>query len=318
MRVGAGTSARFFCIEPSITLARVPLILPSFAKVNLYLRVLGKRGDGYHDIFTVFQTVSLHDKLSFELISTGIELECDDTNVPKGESNLAVKAAELLRERYRVGAGVRIKIEKNIPMGGGLGGGSSNAAVSLIGLSRLWGLGLNPEHLMAEASLLGSDVPFFLYGGTALGTGRGTDVELTNDIEGPYMLLITPGVHVDTALAYADLKTQNLTNDDANRILRVCRSEAGSCDLIHSALINDFETVVFARFPEIGRVKQVLKELGASRVSMSGSGASVFAVFDKEETRQTALKALDREVNWRKFVVAAVSRNEYREALEIA
>ena len=127
------------------------------------------------------------------------------------------------------------------------------------------------------------------------------------------MLIVTPDVHVSTAMAYAGLGAENLTNEASNRILRVCRSEAESPDFLYTAATNDFETTVFAKHPEIRRVKQTLNELGAARAMMSGSGASVFAIFDKEETRQTAMKALDNEVNWRKFAVAAVSRNAYRE-----
>jgi len=214
--------------------------------------------------------------------------------------------------------GARISLVKRIPMGGGLGGGSSNAASALIGLNRLWGLGLSNDQLASIGSEIGSDVPFFLAGGTSLGIGRGTDIEPISDFDAGFMVLIAPGVHVSTVAAYVDLNAENLTNSEVNRILRVCRSEAESPDFLRSALINDFEPTVFAEFPEIGRAKQRLIELGASRALMSGSGSSVFGIFEKEETRQTALKALDNEVNWRKFAVAAVSRSEYREKMGIA
>ena len=287
--------------------------LPSFAKVNLHLRVLGKRDDGFHDIFTVFQTVSLADELSFEP-ADALELVCDDPGVPTDATNLIWRAAKALNPD----GGARISLVKRIPMGGGLGGGSSNAATALIGLNRLWQLGLSTMQLASIGAEIGSDVPFFLEGGTAIGVGRGTDVEAIPDMGAPFMVLIAPGAHVSTAAAYADLNAENLTNTDLNRILRVCRSEAGSPDFLRSALINDFEPTVFAKFPEIGRAKQRLTELGASRALMSGSGSSVFGIFDKEETRQTALKALDNEVNWRKFAVAALSRSEYREKMGIA
>lgn len=287
--------------------------LPSFAKINLHLRVLGKRDDGFHEIFTVFQTISLADELTLEP-SDGLELICDDPAVPIDESNLILRAAKALNP---VG-GARISLVKRSPMGGGLGGGSSNAAAALIGLNRLWGLRLNETQLGSIGAGIGSDVPFFLSGGTGLGVGTGTDTEAMPDVDLGPMILITPNVHVSTAAAYAGLHAENLTNGDLNRILRVCRSEAESPDFLRSALINDFEPTVFAEFPEIGRAKQRLLELGASRALMSGSGASVFGIFDKEETRQTALKALDKEVNWRKFAVAAVSRSEYREKMGIA
>ena len=133
-----------------------------------------------------------------------------------------------------------------------------------------------------------------------------------------HMVIVTPNVHVSTAEAYAGLGAESLTFEESNRILRVCRSEAESEDFLLSAARNDFEPTVFAAFPEIGRAKQKLEELGATRAMMSGSGASVFAIFDNEETRQAALKALDREVDWRRFAVAAVSRDEYRARLGMA
>ena len=286
--------------------------LPSFAKINLHLRVLGKRDDGFHEIVTVFQTVSLADKISFEPADK-LELVCDDPAVPTDETNLILRAARALDPDR----GARVSLVKRIPMGGGLGGGSSNAATALIGLNRLWNAGFDAGRLAAMGAEIGSDVPFFLSGGTGLGIGRGNEIEEMPDLDARPMLVITPDVHVSTAAAYASLRSENLTNNDLNRILRVCRSEAESPDFLRSALINDFEPVVFAEFPEIGRAKQRLIELGADHALMSGSGASVFGIFDKEETRQAALKALDNEVNWRRFAVAAVSRDEYRDKLGI-
>jgi 4-diphosphocytidyl-2-C-methyl-D-erythritol kinase len=291
----------------------VAFTLPSFAKINLHLRILGKRADGFHEIFTVFQTVSLADELTFEHADR-LNLDCDDSQVPIDESNLIVRAARLLEPTLAA----KISLKKVIPIGGGLGGGSSNAAVALIGLNKLWGLGRTADELARIGEALGSDVPFFISGGTSIGSGRGEKIEPSADLAAPYAIIITPAEQVSTAVAYAGLRAESLTNDGVNRILRVCRSEAESPDFLQSALINDFEPTVFAEFPEIGRAKQKLVELGASQALMSGSGASVFGIFDKEETRQTALKALDDEVNWRKFAVAAVSRSEYREKLGIA
>ena len=287
--------------------------LPSFAKINLHLRVLGKRDDGYHEIFTVFQTVSLADELTFEPADT-LGLVCDDPAVPTDGMNLIFRAARALDPDR----GARVSLVKRIPIGGGLGGGSSNAASALIGLNRLWGLGLSVDQLASIGAGIGSDVPFFLSGGTGIGIERGADIEAVPDFDGGLMVLVTPDVHVSTAAAYASLHAENLTNGDLNRILRVCRSEAESTDFLRSTLINDFEPTVFAEFPEIGRAKQGLIELGADQALMSGSGASVFGIFDKEETRQAALKALDNEVNWRRFAVAAISRSEYREKMGIA
>lgn len=293
-------------MQPSFT-------LPSFAKVNLQLRVLGKRGDGFHEIFTVFQTISLHDRITIEA-SSELELTTGDAAIPTDGRNLIIRAAALLRERYSVSLGAKIHLEKAIPSPGGLGGGSSNAAVALMALPRLWNIDVPAADLHAIAAELGSDVPFFLYGGTAVGTGRGEEIEPIPDKNAEFMIIVTPDIAVSTAEAFAGIGARSLTNTGSNRILRVCRFEADSLDLRHSVLINDFESSVFAAHPEIGEVKETLLGLGAVNALLCGSGASVFGIFDKEETRQTAMKALDIKSTWRTFAVAAISRSEYREA----
>lgn len=314
---GTKSESTLFYIRPVASYPRAmqpAFRLPSFAKINCTLRILGKREDGFHELFTVFQTISLHDSISF-CEADSLELTCDDASVPTDERNLIVKAATSLRQRYDVGHGAGIHLEKSIPSPGGLGGGSSNAAVTLIGLRRLWGLAATDEELYDIAAGLGSDVPFFLYGGTAIGTGRGEMIEPVDDAPQQLLLVVTPEISVSTRDAFAAIDAANLTNTNPNRILRVCRLEAESLDLRHSALVNDFEASVFAAFPEIRRVKETLLGLGAVNAAMSGSGASVFAVFEKEETRQTAQKALDHRSTWRKFAVSTVKRSEYREML---
>ncbi|MEP6944484.1 MAG: 4-(cytidine 5'-diphospho)-2-C-methyl-D-erythritol kinase [Acidobacteriota bacterium] len=287
--------------------------LPSFAKVNLHLRIAGKRADGFHEICTVFQAISLRDTLTFREADS-LQMTCSDASIPVDSDNIIMRAAQLLEELVGNGRGADIHLQKRIPSPGGLGGGSSNAAAALIGLTRLWEVELPAAEMHAIAAALGSDVPFFLTGGTAMGTGRGEIIEPIDDKTGPYMLVVTPAIDVSTAKAYPSLHAPNLTFDDPDLILRVCRDDARSLDLHLSVLINDFEHSVFEAFPEIGEVKQELLKLGAVNALLSGSGASVFAVFDKEETRQAAIKALDIRSTWRKFAVAAVSRSEYREA----
>lgn len=286
--------------------------LPSFAKINWLLKILGKRQDGFHELCTVFQTVSLCDRLTFRR-AVDLRLECSDASLPTGGRNLIIRAAEILRERYQVESGADIYLEKNIPSPGGLGGGSSNAAVALIGLDRLWGLNADFEELAAIGAELGSDVPYFFTGGTAIGTGRGEIIEPIAEIREEKLLIVTPDEAVSTADAFGRLNTEDLTKRDPNHILQICRFDAGPGNLRHTALENDFEASVFAVHPEIKRVKETLLGLGAEQALMSGSGASVFAIFDKKETRQTALKALEIESSWRKFAVAAVSRDTYRE-----
>ncbi len=285
--------------------------LPSFAKINLVLRVLGRREDGFHEIVTLLQTISLQDTLSFEPLDDGVELACNDPNIPLDENNLIVKAARALQDELRIKHGARIELRKSIPMRGGLGGGSSNAAVTLIGLSRLWSPEVSIHKLHEVAAAIGSDVPFFLQGGTALATGTGTKIETRSDLSIGPMMVVTPDVQVSTQGAYADLRATSLTSEDAERILLNYRFEADE----GFWMVNDFEKSVFAAFPEVAGVKATLLELGATNALMSGSGASVFGIFENEETRRTTLKALGERTDWRSFAVAAVSRSEYREKL---
>ncbi len=163
--------------------------LPSFAKLNLLLRVIGKREDGFHELFTIFQTVSLQDTIRFAH-SDKLELGCDDPAIPTDDRNLILRAANALREFADVEKGADIYLEKQIPSPGGLGGGSSNAAVALIGLSRLWELDIAANDLQAISARLGSDVPFFLHGGTAIGTGRGELIEPIDDISEQFLLIV--------------------------------------------------------------------------------------------------------------------------------
>lgn len=288
-------------------------MLPSYAKINWFLRVLGKREDGFHELCTVFQTISLHDKLFF-FEDKEIRLTCDNDKIPVDEKNLVVKAANILKERFGVKKGASIHLEKNIPSPGGLGGGSSNAAIALLGLAMLWELKIGFEELVEIGAQIGSDAPFFFFGGTALGTGRGTEIKPIEDLRENFLLIITPNVDVSTKDAFKRLNASRLTNEASKSILQICLSEAETLDLRQGNLKNDFERTVFAIEPEIERVKEKLLELGAIQALLSGSGASVFAVFDKQETRQTAQKALNE--NWRRFAVATISRREYREALK--
>ena len=288
--------------------------LPSFAKINWLLRILGRRDDGYHELCTMFQTISLFDEITFEE-ADGVTLTCSDANIPTDETNLIVKAALYLKNEFAVTRGARIHLEKRIPAPGGLGGGSSNAAIALLGLATLWNLKIGFEKLIDTGARLGSDVPFFFYGGAALGRGRGTEILPLPDRREKFMLIVTPDINVSTAEAFARVNAPRLTNQTSKSILKICQNEAESFRLRQSALTNDFEKSVFEFQPEIGRVKEKLLESGARQAVLSGSGASVFALFDNQETRQATLKALEEEKNWRKFAVATVSREEYRAAL---
>jgi 4-diphosphocytidyl-2-C-methyl-D-erythritol kinase len=308
--------ASSFFISYARKMPETTFALPSFAKINWFLRILGKRDDGFHELCTVFQTVSLHDLLIFTE-SDELILTCDSENIPTDDRNLIVSAAKLLSQKYDIKKGAKIHLEKRIPAPGGLGGGSSNAAVALIGLSKLWGLKTDFDELSEIGKQLGSDVPFFFHGGTAFGTGRGTEIFPLKDLEEKFILIVTPAVAVSTAAAFARINAAHLTNNDSKSILQICRSEAQTLDLRQSELVNDFEKTVFENEFEIKRVKEKLLDYGSVRALMSGSGASVFGVFDAEEKLKIASDELKSEKSWRVFSVRTISRREYQTLLEI-
>lgn len=290
--------------------------LPSFAKINLLLRILGRRSDNFHELCTVFQTVSLKDYLTFGE-DERIVLTCGDDKIPLGDANLIVKAAKLLQENFKIKKGASVYLEKNIPAPGGLGGGSSNAAVALIGLSRLWKIETNLAELERLGKLLGSDVPFFFCGGTAAGTERGDKITEMKDIQPELLLVVTPDVAVSTAEAFRKINAPNLTNNSSKSILQICCDEANSLRLPQTKLQNDFENTIFNIEPEISLVKQKLISFGAKQALLSGSGASVFAFFDDEQGLRLAFDNLKREHDWRVFSARTVSRGEYRNSLNL-
>jgi 4-diphosphocytidyl-2-C-methyl-D-erythritol kinase len=294
--------------------------LPSFAKINLGLCILGKRPDGYHEIRTVLQTISLHDNLSFGCHQEPeILFSCEDPRIPIDQSNLVVRAARALKDRYRIKGGATIALEKRIPVEGGLGGGSSNAAITLLGLAHLWHLTPSVPELIEIASGLGADVPFFLYGGRALATGIGTTISSLTDGSPQHLLIVAPRAKVSSAEAYKALRSTALTTPKSNSILAVSHGAANSEDWDQwrppEDLANDFEQVIFDIEPEIGRAKNVLLQAGARGALLAGSGSSVFGIFDNREAQQRALEEIRAESGWRIFSCDTLSREEYFRAL---
>ena len=299
------------------------LSLPSFAKVNLFLRVLGKRADGYHEIQTVLQTISLQDTLHISVTAgNDAVFVCNHAAVPADASNLVVQAVAALRERFSGTGGYRIELAKRIPPQGGLGGGSSNAAVTLLALTQLWELPASREDLIEIAAALGADVPFFLEGGCALASGIGTELTSLPDPHKQQMLVVTPAVTVSTATAYQSLKAPALTTSEAASILAISRTQATFSDLKPRALCdhleNDFERVIFDIEPEIRRVKEALMQAGARCALLAGSGSSVFGIFENDEVLSSAAQKLSNEGGWRIFSCATLSRDEYFHALSSA
>jgi 4-diphosphocytidyl-2-C-methyl-D-erythritol kinase len=297
-------------------LTTTTLRLPSFAKINWLLQILGKRTDGYHEILTVLQTISLSDELTFDLRENSeVILHCDDAAIPTDDSNLIIKAALALREQLQTTPGVEIRLAKKIPAKGGLGGASSNAAVTLLALNFLWRTGLKRDQLMQIASRLGADVPFFLAAGRCLGTGTGTNISELPDGPKQRLIVVTPNAAVSTANAYASLNTAALTTSESASILSSSLAEPVSADSGQRPLRNDFERVIFEIEPEIGRVKVALLEAGARGALLAGSGSSVFGVFDNERARDGAVDKLRCEARWKVFSCETLGRAEFHSAM---
>jgi 4-diphosphocytidyl-2-C-methyl-D-erythritol kinase len=259
------------------------LRLPSFAKVNLGLEVLGTRADGYHELRTIFQAISLHDDIELRPHPATIEVRCDHPDVPTDHTNLAWRAAEELRRFAEISKGVTITITKRIPVAGGLGGGSSNAAVVLLGLDRLWRLGLGPARLHPLARRLGADVPFFLMGGTALGLGRGDEVyPLLRQVKA-HVVVVDPGRPLATAAVFRRLDQRLTPRENANNIFRFVSSQLDGQGEAFPGLSNDLERAALDEDPgleTLGRdIRGILVQEGALFVSLSGSGAAFFGVF---------------------------------------
>ncbi len=290
--------------------------MQSFAKINWRLRVLGRRADGFHELRTIFQTVTLHDNLTFTARDGDkLYLTSDSPDIPVDESNLILRAAVALRDRCGIQKGASIHLEKVIPVEAGLGGGSSNAAIALIGLAHLWEIETNKQELTELGAGLGADVPFFLTGGTALGTGLGTEVSPINEVGAEYLLIVKPAAKVSTIEAYKALNSPALTKVESDIILSISRADEQFTDSYPIALHNDFEPVVFPLNPEIERAKDALLNLGAQSSLLAGSGSSVFGVFENSVAREHALETLKKESEWRVFPCATLTRRAYLRAL---
>jgi 4-diphosphocytidyl-2-C-methyl-D-erythritol kinase len=296
--------------------------LKAFAKLNLGLRILYKRPDHYHEIRTVFQTISLADTLDVEFCkarSTSIEIH----GTPEIPDNLVERAARKILQAMDMEARVLVRLKKRIPAGAGLGGGSSDAAAVLLALPVLAGKPVAPEELHTMATQLGSDVPFFLEGGAALGLGRGEELYPLPDRPGTRALLVAPGIHSSTAEAYRDV-SEKLTSIGLQNKLFSFQQEVwhagGNAHKDGGRAHNDFEEGVFARHPELRGIADRLTRSGARPVAMTGSGSSVFGVFRDRERLLSAHKAFrekafkDRAFKEQTFEISFLSRPQYRSA----
>ena len=260
------------------------ITLKSHAKVNIGLRVLDQREDGYHNIHTIFQELAFHDTVTISKTHDGYELSSNDKNFPTDSSNTCSKAYVAVKVHYPDVAGIKIHVKKEIPQGSGLGGGSSNGATTLKGMNELYGLGLSNDELTELSLQVGADVPFFIHGGTQLGEGIGE--QLTQlDIELPQsILVIIPGMHISTKWAYSRLRKKLETGGKAPNFAGLIeRSE-----IPFQFFENDFEKIVFSTYPEIGLIKDQLLANKARFASLSGSGSAVFGLFDDDADARSA------------------------------
>jgi 4-diphosphocytidyl-2-C-methyl-D-erythritol kinase len=293
---GAGGSA---CQQPRS--ARVPAL----AKINLDLRVLGPRPDGYHELRTIFQTISLADTIEIAFTPaprTTVDLACA-LDIP---DNLVTRAAHLALQSIRKTGRVEMRLTKRIPMGAGLGGGSSDAAAVLLALPVLAGKTPALAKLLELAGQLGSDVPFFLLGGAAVGIGRGTELFPLPDLPSREGVLVATGVHVSTAAAYRRLSPRLTSESQQNKIFSF---QSQVWDRGSAQAANDFETVVFEEHPRLAALKRGLLRQGAESAMMTGSGSAVFGLFPTRAQVTRALKSLEKEEAFR---ISLVSRVRYR------
>jgi 4-diphosphocytidyl-2-C-methyl-D-erythritol kinase len=285
--------------------------IPAFAKVNLRLDILGKRPDTYHELRTIFQTISLHDELRLRASKTSeiclTILGNESLSVEPVRKNLVYAAVDALRRELHIRSGVEIDLRKKIPAGRGLGGGSSDAAAALRGYLRLTRREIPAPRLIEIAASLGADVPFFLFGGRALGIGRGDEIYPLPDISKLTLLVVSPkNIHVPTPDAYRWLKAPALTKAHATpKLWKFC---ALCWSAQESGLSNDFERPVFQRHPRLAQIKRVLLQRGAAEASLAGSGSAVFGVFPSPAMARRAAVGFQDEHT---FVCETISRGRY-------
>ncbi len=292
----------------SCDLRGASLVARAYAKINIGLEVFGRRPDGYHELRTILQTIDLHDEIRFYPRDQGIELSTRHPSIPHDAANLACVAASLVTERFESAPGILIDLEKRIPPGMGLGGGSADAAATLLALNRLWSADIEPAELHEMAARIGMDVPFFLHGGTALAVGRGDEVYPLDLAAELPIVLILPDFSISTAEAYGSLR---LTKRDPSFKLQhfawgnpCVRNRLGE-------LVNDLETATGRHSTSIQEYKRLLLERGATGSMMSGSGAAVYGVFQSDEAARLASDSLNRD-GIRAMATSTIAGETYR------
>ncbi len=294
--------------------------ISAFAKINLRLDILGKRDDGFHQLRTIFQTISLHDELRLRRSRSPEILLTIEGNQPLSaeppQKNLVYRAVDALRRELKISDGVEIALKKTIPAGRGLGGGSSDAAAALLGYLRLTKKKLATARLLEIAASLGADVPFFLFGGRALGVNKGDEIYPLPDIRKLQILVVSPkDVHVPTPDAYRWLEAKPLALTNSAGTSKLFQFCALSWSAQGSGLSNDFEGPVFQRHPRLDQIKRELLQRGAAEASLAGSGSAVFGVFPSPAMARRAAVGFPHDQT---FVCETVSRDRYARLMRIA
>jgi 4-diphosphocytidyl-2-C-methyl-D-erythritol kinase len=282
------------------------LNLLSPAKINLRLEIFSKRPDNYHEIRTIFHKISIFDKISLEKIPGNVvQIIIDNPAIPTDNTNLAVKAANSILNYADIKPGIKIDIKKNIPSGAGLGGGSSNAAITLKGLNTLLNLNI-PEQILSNLAVkLGADVPFFLTdSSTAYATGIGEEIKPIETYDKLWFLVIFPGFTVSTAWAYNSINKYNLLTKRTNN--NIIKNYSLDIKTVKSLLYNDFESVVNKRHAEIPKIKELLIKTGAQGAMLSGSGSSVFGIFPDKASAENASLNFKTDSNQKVFIAQSL------------
>jgi 4-diphosphocytidyl-2-C-methyl-D-erythritol kinase len=302
----------------------------SFAKINLGLCIGVRRGDGFHDLLTVYQTIGLHDLIRVSLVrGRGIEILCADPRIPKDESNTCFRIVEKAMQALNARGRVRIEIEKRLPVQGGLGGASANAVAALLALERVLKRSLPAAERLRIAAGVGSDLPLFLVGGAVLGVGRGEQVYPLEDLPATACVVVTPEVGVSTPKAFAEWDRKLTVPTPSDRMIELGRglsawlSESYSgapfrrgrhenppLELVRAGIKNDFEQVVFPEYPELSEGKSALERAGAIYASLSGSGSALYGLFASKEAARAAVARL-RKQGWKAQATVTLTRAEY-------
>ena len=266
--------------------------LKALAKINLGLDVVRRREDGYHEVRMIMQTIHLYDRLEIKKTgSADITMETNLSFLPTNENNLVYKAAKLLKDEFEIKEGVHVNLKKHIPVAAGMAGGSTDAAAVLYGMNRMFGLGLSKKELMERGVKIGADVPYCLMRGTALAEGIGEDLSALPPMVKCPVLIAKPSVNVSTKFVYENLKLDDTTvHPDIDAL--VADIQAQDLKKIAADMGNVLETVTIPNYPVIADIKQHMLEHGAINAMMSGSGPTVFGLFEKEETAQEAFTAM--------------------------